>query len=108
MYCNRLLFKSGFINYWILGSVKIVLKTPFSRCYPSGVLTGNYVNLQHQSLGWWDIDRESWCKVLDYYLLLKSQFMNYVSFMTILLLKLLIRFINHVCTSISTIQRLLL
>ena len=26
---NRLLFKSGFINYWILGSVKIVLKTPF-------------------------------------------------------------------------------
>ena len=26
---NRLLFKSGFINYWILGSVKLVLKMPF-------------------------------------------------------------------------------
>ena len=26
---NRLLFKSGFINYWIWGSVKFVLKTPF-------------------------------------------------------------------------------
>ena len=50
---NRLLFQSGFINYWILGSVLLVLKTPF----PHGELC-EFTGFPNKRPGWWGIDRE--------------------------------------------------
>ena len=49
MTSNRLLFKNGFINYWILGSVLLVLRRHLHEAIMVNISARNPVNLQVSS-----------------------------------------------------------